>query len=285
METIIGLGKAGCNIAEKMSSYPQYKVLRIDTDHRKGKGFKMIPRHSSHEEYEANCPSFGAFFRGLKGDCTLVVGGGGAISGISLRLLQSLKKKCNQVSVLYIEPEIEVLSHKARLQERVVKGVLQEYARSGALERIYMVNNSAMSDILGDLPILEYHDKINELLSSTLHMINVFKNESAIMETLEEPVVTARISTFGIVDITSGEEKLFYPLKMPREKIYYYAISRDRLESEKGLYKKIVGQLKDRIVDNEIRISYGIYPTEYQNDYVYSLVHATLVQCQDFPLD
>jgi hypothetical protein len=32
MSTIIGLGKAGCNIAKEMSIYPQYKVFCIDSE-------------------------------------------------------------------------------------------------------------------------------------------------------------------------------------------------------------------------------------------------------------
>ena len=30
MQTIIGLGQAGCNVADKFAEYPQYKVYKID---------------------------------------------------------------------------------------------------------------------------------------------------------------------------------------------------------------------------------------------------------------
>ena len=32
MDTIIGLGKAGCAIADKFDQYPQYKVFKIDSE-------------------------------------------------------------------------------------------------------------------------------------------------------------------------------------------------------------------------------------------------------------
>ena len=69
---------------------------------------------------------------------------------------------------------------------------------------------------------------------------------------------------------------------MPREKLYYYAINNRKLDKEKGLRKKIMAQLKDKLISEEIHISYGIYPTEYNEDYVYTVAHATLVQGQDF---
>ena len=30
MDTVIGLGKAGCAIADKFSQYPQYRIFKID---------------------------------------------------------------------------------------------------------------------------------------------------------------------------------------------------------------------------------------------------------------
>ena len=32
MDTVIGLGKAGCAIADKFSQYPQYKIFKIDIE-------------------------------------------------------------------------------------------------------------------------------------------------------------------------------------------------------------------------------------------------------------
>ena len=32
MDTVIGLGKAGCAIADKFAQYPQYKTFKIDSE-------------------------------------------------------------------------------------------------------------------------------------------------------------------------------------------------------------------------------------------------------------
>ena len=38
METIIGLGQAGCRIADRFTQYPQYEVYKMDV------GLKRTPR-------------------------------------------------------------------------------------------------------------------------------------------------------------------------------------------------------------------------------------------------
>ena len=280
METIIGLGAAGCNIAEKFSTYPQYKTYRIDSEQRLGHKFKKIDPCESHEEYEANCPPMEGFFQDIGGPCLFVVAGGGKISGLSLRILEYLKHK--EIYILYIKPDMSLLSDEQRLRERVVFGILQEYTRSAVFKRMFAINNLNIEEIIGNVPVIGYYDKLNEMLVSTIHMINVFKNSEAVMNTFSNPGETSRISTIGLVDIESGEEKLFYNLECPREKLYYYAINKKQLQEENNLLKKITNQVKDNTLSPEIKPSYGIYPTNYEINYGYVVVNSTLVQEQNF---
>ena len=37
MQTVIGLGKAGCNIADQLSQYPEYQIKKIDVGLKKTK--------------------------------------------------------------------------------------------------------------------------------------------------------------------------------------------------------------------------------------------------------
>jgi hypothetical protein len=108
-------------------------------------------------------------------------------------------------------------------------------------------------------------------------MINVFSNTKSIMDTFSSPIETARISTFGIVDVETGEEKLFYDLTYPREKLYYYSITKNKLETEGNLLKRLTDQVKEKIED-KLKVSYGIYSSAYENDYAYCVAHATLIQ-------
>tara|TARA_R110000824_G_scaffold294583_7_gene482973 strand:- start:92 stop:946 length:855 start_codon:yes stop_codon:yes gene_type:complete len=278
MENIVGLGTAGCNIAKNFMRYSQYTVYQIDTDERPGENVFLLPRQESHELYESSCPDFEQFFSTIKSSCLLILGGSGTTSGASLRMLKQLSHL--DVSVLYIRPETELLSEMKRLQEKVVFGILQEYARSGAIKKIYLVSNSKIEDILGDVPVIGYHDKINNLIVHTIHMTNIFKNSRSIMNTFSHAMPAARIATFGVMDINSAEEKLFFDLNLPRERVYYYALNRKKLEEDGGLLKLITRQVRDKTDGGLVKASYGIFATDYDEDYVYSFTHTTMIQSE-----
>mgnify|MGYP003649034640 FL=1 len=285
MDTLIGIGNVGCNVVEKMSSYPQYNILKIDSDLREGDGVLKLEAMASHEEYENSFPQDEAeeFLKSVTGECMVVVSGASKISGIVLRILELLGRQplyITKLSVLYIRPDLESLVGERRLHERLTFGVLQEYARSNLLERIYLVDNVKLEKSLGKISIADYYEQLNNLLQSTLHFINVFRHVDPVINTFSPPIPTAKISTFGMVDFNDGEESLFFDLKFPREKIYYYAINNERLQEDSSLFGKIRQQIKAK-TDDKVDVSYGIYPTEYENDYVYCVYNATLVQGQN----
>ena len=273
---IIGLGQAGCNIADKFSEYPQYKIYKIDVgiDGEKCLGVKPQP---GPVEYEANAPSMKTFFKSVKGDCTLVVGGSGDISAMCLRIMEQIKSSCN-LNVLYIQPDTQLLSEKKKMHEKVTYKVLQEYARSGQIDYVCLVNNAQIENILDNVPIMGYYNKLNELIVSTIHMTNVYKNTDPVMGALSGPGKTKRIYTVGIFDIENNEEKLFFPLDTVRERGYIYSIRKDRLQSESGLHKQITSQMKEKISDENVNVSFGVFPTEYNADYGYVLCYSPNIQ-------
>ena len=138
---VVGLGSAGCNIADCFAEYSQYQIYKIDNDLPKQKGNFPVARHASVEDYEENCPSFKNFFRGIRSgdDVLLVVSGGSMISSICLRVLEPIQRA--KVSILYIAPDTSLLANKAQMHERVVFHVLQEYVRSGVFEKMYIAKN------------------------------------------------------------------------------------------------------------------------------------------------
>ena len=201
----------------------------------------------------------------------------GFVSGASLRLLEQIKDNC-KISALYIKSDVNSLSNEKALQDNLIYNVFQEYARSGIFERLYVVDNIKMADVVGDIPVREYYNQINQLIGSTLHMINVFEKSEAVMSTLFEPTNTARISTFGLVDYETGEEKMFFDLDIPREKRYYYAIPEEILNSDGALVKKVKKQVKNNVEHDKMRNSYAIYSTNYEIPYVYCISNSTLIQ-------
>ena len=64
---IIGLGNAGCKIADVFSQHPQYKIFKIDVD-ISGDRCYNIPKFEQAEEYEQyRFPKLKSFFKGTSG--------------------------------------------------------------------------------------------------------------------------------------------------------------------------------------------------------------------------
>ena len=274
METVIGLGSAGCNIADCFAEYSHYKVLKIDSGIY-GENCHFLPKYDTPEEYEAHIGDLSSFFSGVVGDVLFVVGGSGNISGGVLRVLEQLKH-C-KINVLYIEPDTQMLSGKRKLQERMVYYVLQEYARSGLFKRLYLVSNPEIECVLGEVPIIGYNDKLNHLIVSTFHMINVYDNNEPIVGTISDFKEHTRISTIGISNL-ENEKKLFFYLDSIKELRYYYAINMKRLETDGTLMRKITENVKQ---ESEYDVSYGIYATDYADDYVYCIANASMIQYRE----
>ena len=287
---IVGLGQAGCNIAEILSQYPQYSIFKIDADIEGDFDFidnykesenkvkiYSVDKQAGPEEYEQNTPSMKDFFRGIKGETLFIIGGSGYISAMCLRIMEQIKDKC-EISVLYVRPDTSLLSKNKALQEKSTFKILQEFARSGLLQMIYLVSNTNLENILGDVPIIGYNNKINELIVSTVHMINVFKNSEPVMGKIEDPAEASRIATFGISDIEGNEEKSFFSLDRAKEKCYIYSINEERLKTEGDLRKKIVSTVKAQAETEDLKVSFGVFPTNYQQDYCYILNYTSIIQ-------
>jgi len=277
MDKIVGLGQAGCNVAAAFEAYPQYECYYFDTSPHDSQKSVLVPKQDKHEDYEEACPSYEYELRDLHGDVLFVLGGGGTISGMCLRLLEQVARNAKSVSLLYIKPDTSLLGETKKLQERVTYMVLQEYTRSGVFKQMIIVDNSELENILGELPIIGYHNKLNEMVVSTIHMINVFENTKSIDDTLASLPETARIATIGVMDVENNKENMFFSLEKPREIRYYYAINEDELNKSSGLFRTIKENVKSRTSD-EVTACYGIYSTNYDKNYGYLMHYSSHVQ-------
>jgi len=274
METIIGLGSAGCNIADCFAKYPQYSVYKLDVG-VSGKNCYYLPKYDTPEEYEAHIGNLTNVFSKIEGEILFVMGGSGNVSGAALRILEQLKH-C-PISILYIEPDIGMLSGRKKLQERATYYVFQEYARSGLFKRIFLVSNPLLERTLGDVPIMGYNDRLNQLIVSTIHMINVYDNNEPVVSNFSDFKEQTRISTIGISNL-ENEKKLFFSLDNIREMRYYYAINKKKLETDGTLMRKITENVKN---EAEFDVSYGVYATDYADDYVYCVANASMIQYRE----
>lgn len=274
---VVGLGKAGCNIAKAFSKFPQYETFGIDTDESAD---ITIRKKSSHEDYDENFPNLRRKLKFSNEDVSVIIAGSGLISGGSLRLLEQLNK--NRLTVIYIQGDTAIMSEVQKKQEKIVRNVLQEYARSGIIESVIMISNSALEHSIGDMSIIGYYDTLNQAIVNTIHMINVFKHTEPVIGNFIHPANTSRIATVGIVDITDEDErnhteKWFYPLTGVRDVVYYYGISEDDLKNDGTLFRKINNFVKSR-VDDALNVSYGVFKTTYEQKYCYCIRYTSVVQ-------
>jgi hypothetical protein len=275
MDTIIGLGNAGCNIADEFAKYSQYSVYKLDVGLKRTKTTYPIKEYEKIEDYEEKLPSLKHFFKDVKGELLFVVGGGGKVSSASLSILKHLKKQ--KINILYIKPEVSLLNQKQAQIERLTYNVFQEYARSGMFNRMFIVSNETIEDVLGGISVKKYHEKINEIIVSTFHMINVFKNNQSITDTYCEPPDGARISTIGTINPKEKEDMLFFSLDNTTDVVYYYAYNKEKLESDSNLMKEIKKTVVEQ-KENGVRVTYGIFETEYEQDYIYCVNHSSMIQ-------
>jgi len=271
---VVGMGKAGCAIAEALSKYPQYKTYKIDTD-IEGKRCFNFPTCEHPEDYEASSPKMKTFFRGVKGNVVFIISGAAKIAGASLVVLEHLKH-CD-ITILYIQPNCNTLEDVKVKMHNVCLGVLQEYARSGVFERLILIDNDAVDNIIGQVPIIGYYEKLNELIVWVFHMLNVLKNSEPVMGKINKTKETSRITTIGTVDFESGEEKMFFSLDKMREKGYFYLLTKEDLTSDGNLLKKITEQVKN-LETEDARSSFAIYSSEYDQNYVFCMTHTPYIQ-------
>jgi hypothetical protein len=252
----------------------------VNTDVKKTSKYKFrLPELQGPEEYEAmDTSKLEKWLNTIENKCTAFVCGASNSSGITLRALEILYKNSVKLEVVYFMPEIEVLSEEKTLQERACRGILQNYARSGLFEKICLVSNMALEELAGSTNVIEYYDQINHVFTSTYYMMDIFKNTKPITSTFKKPKESCRVTTIGLDTIEDNQaEKLFFPFSQSVESVYYYGINEEKLKTEENLFRKITNKVKTKI-DKDKKASFGIYPTKYENDYVYVEVYSPKIQ-------
>ena len=278
---VVGLGRAGCNVAGAFSKFPQYQTYGIDAAKEAD---ITIRKRQPHEEYEAHYPNLKRKLKLHSEGAYVVVCGAGTVSGGILRLLEQLQGI--PLRVIYIQPDLELLSETQKNQEAIVRNVLQEYARSGALAEMLLVDNSLLERSIGDMSIIGYYDTLNQAIVNTVHMVNVFRNSEPVIGNFIEPAVISRLSTMGIVDMDKEppEENWFYDLTSPRDVVYYYGINEEELRNDGTLFRRINQFVKSK-VDNKLNVSYGVFKTNYEQKYCYCIKYSSMVQSYGDLLD
>ena len=269
MKNVLGIGTAACNVVEQLSQHPVYDCYYISNETKKTSKYKFALKELEHpEDYEnMDMSKIHKWLGKINQHCVVFVCGASDSSALTLKALEVLHQNNVKMEIVYFMPETEVLSDIKALNERVVRGVLQNYARSGLFEKIILVSNLCLEQLAGSTNVLEYYTQINSVFTNTYYMMDVFKNTKPITSTFKRPRESCRISTIGISSLEE-EDRLFFPFKQEVDVVYYYGINEEKLKTEENLFRTITNKVKSRITE-ETKVSFGIYPTQYEDDYIY----------------
>jgi len=255
---IVGLGQCGCNIAEKFAKYSQYEVYLFDSEEREGKNFKLLKEQKSHEEYEENFPH--CEFQPEYEETIFICATSGTITGASLKVLEKFKN--TEVRVVLIIPEEAEMLETYAMQHKLIFNALQDYARSGVFKDIILISNEILEDTIPDVTFLNKHDKINEVVSYSLHLINVFEHTKPVSRTKIDHKEHCRILSLGSYDYKNNSEKMYFFLDNFVESVYYMSIPKKILEKDFELVKLIKSNFKEK--ENS---SYQVYSNSFDYDY------------------
>tara|TARA_R110000851_G_scaffold225386_1_gene378222 strand:- start:342 stop:1163 length:822 start_codon:yes stop_codon:yes gene_type:complete len=270
---IIGLGSAGYEIC-KLFSERGRPAFSIDT--RPDASF-VFPKVETVEEAESKTPQLHSIRDSLKGDELLfVMAGGGVISGASLAILEQFKDK--KINVLYIQPDASFLNNVSKKRERMARNILQEFVRSGMLERIYLVSNKDLASLIPDISIGTYFTKINEKIVDMWDLYQYYKKVDPIMGNIEEPSDIDRIISFGFYNLNSEKEGVFFNLKNVRQKHFYFALSSTTLQDTGKVLQLVIEKLEKAKDTESVEISHAFFDSGYEVDNVYILYYTNHVQ-------
>ena len=274
---IIGVGGAGCSLAAMFQEYPQYTAYFVDTENPGNhKNFLKVENQKSHEDYEEKYRKLN--LKKIKGEATVILSGTGEISGIILKLLEQIKHL--NPKVLYIKPDLSTCDKLTKQRERVVFGVLQEYARSNLLSGLFVFSNPLIEDVLENISLTSYWKDVNNVVCTTYNMLTVFENTEPLLNSLSQQTTTSKIIAPGVVSFKDFSEKMFYELERPRLKKYFFGISEKTLNEKKNLLQDIRSYVKNKTSEN-CTACFAIYATSYEDDYVYTLHYASMSQEQN----
>ena len=278
MISIVGIGNGASALARKFEEYTQYNIycLSSKTEKSDSNNYK-INSFETAEEYEQNIPNLKKFFKDLDEHVQVFVMGSSMSSNYSLGILEQIKDK--KIEVFYIKPDEELLAEVPLTIDKVVYGVLQQYARSGLLSALTIVSNEVVERSMGEaVPVKNFYSSLNKTIASAIHFINYFGHNEPEIGNISKPKDINRIRSIGFVSVEKLHEKWFFELDNPREICYYLCVNDKKLESDGGLHKRIVQSLKNKRSNAYLRHSYAIYETFHEQDFGLCVAHTNAIQ-------
>lgn len=278
MSKVLALGRVGRVFAEKLNELSNnlYDCHVVD-----------LNGNDSPEEVEGIEMDFAEFDEWIDGASGVLCITSGADSEAALTLRHLERIRNLKIQVAYIRPDLSTLSGVHKLHERTVRHVLQEYARSGMFEVIWLFDYMKIEEtIAGEMNIATYDEQIVSVAAQAYYSIDLYKNGQIvpIKSTVSIPYDADRIATIAVRDIKEEKEVVLYPFKLVREKELHYAFPKHEIETNGRVILDIVRR-HDAIENGDlpwaVETSYAIYETSYNMPFAYAIMRSSEIQSDD----
>jgi hypothetical protein len=269
----------GCAVAEEFSEHPEYRIYKIDSNISE-RGSLSLGEFGDMQEYEEglDLQAVDVYLRSIKkeDEVLLIMGGGEPITGTVLKILRSIRDA--QLNVLYVCPERSMISEVEKRDDKIAFHVVQEYARSGVINNVFLVDKGSIEAMVGDVSITDYERSLCHLISYTVAMINYFQHTKPILKNGVAPLPWAKIGAFGISSLDEGHQlQMMFPLKNVADLHFYYGFPRDELDSDPTLMKKIKQHTGSYRTDSK-STSFSVYPTTFEKPMVLAVAYSSAIQ-------
>ena len=275
MTTIICLGPKACDIGEahEVLSEP-LKIKLIDLDIEGDNCYSISPQKTP-EDYENNTPDLSAFLADIDDEILFIVTGECEVASCSLKILQQIKHK--EITVVYLVPHKDFLTTRQLMQERVVRNVLQEYARSGLFKNIILLDSQLLESVMPPSSIKNFDSQFNLTVLNLLRTYRNIQNFESLIDHSNKPKDVSRMITFAYYDLESDSERTVYNMEMVDDKIYHFFLTEASLNSDSKMLREIKDKLKNKAVDIT-KISYTIDSTITEANFCFVVYHSKLIQ-------
>ena len=280
MDKVIGLGKLGCAVAEELTAYPEYRIYKIDGDIDE-RGSLSIGAHGDMASFETNIDidEVSVYLRSIKekDEVLLIVEGGDPISGATLKILETIKDA--KLNVLYLCPDRQMISEIQKRDDKIAFNVLQEYARSGKFENIFLIDKIKIEEMAGHVPVSEYEKTISYFVAYVVAMINFFNNTKPILANPISPPDIARMVTYGVSSLEedSKDINLLFPLEEVKDIHFFYGVPKKELAEDTTLVKRIKSHVKSYKTE-DVSTSFSVYETTLENLIVLCVAYSSRIQ-------
>ena len=280
MNKVIGLGKLGCSIAEEMSSYPEYRIYKIDTETDE-RGSLSLDVCGGMDDYESAIDQgeVAGYLRSIKSkdEVLLIVEGGDPISGATLRILETIKDA--RIHVLYVCPDRQMISDTQRRDDKIAFNILQEYARSGVFEQIILIKRTTVEQLVGEVPIDQYEKSLSYFVAYVTAMINYFNHTSPVLSNKISPATMCRLVTFGSSDLDPSNRDInfLFPLSDVSDVHFFYGVPKSDLSGDASLITKIKDHVKS-YKNKQVSASFSVYETTLDSLIVLCAAYSHAIQ-------